>query len=454
MNNQKYEVIENLSLQKSNSLVSAKYKSSLIENQIMAIALTRIEVNYAENENVIAAKLYPGELKRLIGDPTNIYKILKKVSKTMTGHTMFLEDGNGNFKAFAVVNNAEYIDGVFTVEFNKNLREHILGLEKNYTSLELAVLTRFKRNSSFRIYELLKSHLYKSKKEINNGRVDVEYNISELRFMIGLANGDDPGVKNALSVMKVPNWDELYGKLDKKDRKYETWFDFQRYVIKPAQEELAEKSNIRFEYEGLREGRKMARIRFYIYPHTAETDIDIQKRKRILEENGKGNFSAYKESYQMELPKDLPGFRDLYEEFIGHNYLTDKDIDILLKESGFDKEKVRWAILEADKVPEVHNYIGFIVHLIRNGKNEPIPVASGDADKGYVVREIRESVLNNKKDLAEKFWEKIKRKDNFDEFVSELEKMGVSFQNFDLVYEAEEKTEIYTAWIRKEGVHL
>ena len=235
MSQNQYEPIENLSFQKSNSLVSAKYKSSLVENQIMAIALTRIEVNAVDINAPIEAKLYPGELKRLIGDPTNIYKTLKKVSKTMTGHTMFMEDGKGNFKAFAVVNNAEYIDGVFTVEFNKNLREHILGLEKNYTSYELAVLTRFKKNSSFRLYELLKSHIYKSRMSVNGGRVDVEYNISELRFMIGLANGDDPGVKNAMAAMgNNIDWDVLYEKLDKKDRKYEAWADFQRYVVKPA----------------------------------------------------------------------------------------------------------------------------------------------------------------------------------------------------------------------------
>ena len=296
---QQYEPLENLSLQKSNSLVSAKYKSSLIENQIMAIALTRIEVNASDSAAPIEARLWPGELKRLIGDPTNIYKTLKKVSKTMTGHTMFIEDGKGNFKAFAVVNNADYQDGVFTIEFNKNLREPVLGLEKNYTSLELAVLTRFKKNSSFRIYELLKSHIYKSRAGVNDGRVDVEYNISELRFMIGLANGDDPGVKNAMAAMgNNIDWDVLYSKLEKKDRKYETWFDFQRYVIKPAQEELAEKSNIRFEYEGIRKGRKMGHILFGIYPNTPRNPDVIYERQEFIEQNAKVNR-------QLEMPRDL-----------------------------------------------------------------------------------------------------------------------------------------------------
>jgi len=162
MNNQSYEPLQNLSLKKSNEMVSAKYKSTLLENQVMAIALTRIEVNSSDEKAPLSAKLYPGELKRLIGDPAHIYRTLKTVSKTMVGHTMFMEDNKGNFKAHAIVTDATYESGVFTVKFNENLRDHILGLERNYTTLELSVLTDFKKNSSFRIYELLKKEFYKS----------------------------------------------------------------------------------------------------------------------------------------------------------------------------------------------------------------------------------------------------------------------------------------------------
>ena len=105
-----YQPLEALSFAKSNDLVSAKYKSSLLENQIMAIALTRIESNVKDNKQVLEAKLYPFELKRLIGDPSHIYRTLKVLSKRMVGHNIFIETPNGGFKTHAIVTDAEYED--------------------------------------------------------------------------------------------------------------------------------------------------------------------------------------------------------------------------------------------------------------------------------------------------------------------------------------------------------
>ena len=200
--------MESLSLRKSNTLVSAKYKSSLIENQIMAIALTRIEVKAASGKGEdLIARLFPGELKRLVGDPHNIYSTLKVVQNTIRGHSIFIEDGK-NFRAHSIVTDAEYRDGVFSIRFNDVLKDYVLNLENNYTTYELSVLTSFKKSASFRLYEVLKSHIYRSKPNVNDGRVDVEYNISELRFMIGLANSDDPVVSKAAARMGANvDWD-------------------------------------------------------------------------------------------------------------------------------------------------------------------------------------------------------------------------------------------------------
>lgn len=434
-----YEPLENLSIKKSNSLVSAKYKSSLIENQIMAVALTRIEVNAQNADSPIEAKLYPGELKRLIGDPTNIYRTLKKLSTIMTGHTMFIEDGNGNFKAFAVVTNAEYIGGVFTLTFNKNLRGHILGLEKNYTTFELSVLVGFKKNSSFRIYELLKSHIYKSDIFIDNGRVFVEYNINELRFMIGLANGDDPSVKNAMASMgnKV-DWDVLYSKLDKKDRKYETWYDFQRYVIKPAQVELEEKSNIRFEYEGVRQGKKIGKILFHVYPNTPKNPDVIDERKQLIESNA----IQYR---QMELPLDI--MPDLYEQYVGHNNLSKEDIDLLIQKAAGDTEAIHRAISMADAQPEIHNYMGWLVKCIENGYNS-VGTIYGDSTSYERAEELRQNVERDRRILAFKIWERYKSQEEFSLFLEEV--VGpLDLEQLELAYAPEELTQMYSDWHRQ-----
>lgn len=449
MNNQKYEPMQNLSLRKSNELVSAKYKSTLLENQVMAIALTRIEADATDPNYPLVAKLYPGELKRLIGDPAHIYRTLKTVSKTMVGHTMFMEDHKGNFRAHAIVTDATYENGVFTVMFNENLKPHILGLEKNYTTLELSVLTDFRRNASFRIYELLKKEFYKSNPNKDEGKVEVEYKLAEFRFMIGIANADDPLVKNEMARMgNYIDWDVLYSKLDKKDRKYEKWYELVRNVIIPAQEELKEKSNISFEYEGIRSGRKMDRILFKVYPNTATEGAHSKARQLIIEENkAKQEFAKEKiaVSRQMELPMDV--CPELYEELVGHNRLTKEDITLLLIKSDGDPKRVKEAVEMADEASQktfINNYMGWIVRCLEE-EWDVRPVIRGSADRGEAVVEIIDSYASSdKEELAKKFWSKIKIKPDFDSFITAIENTGNSIEKLEVIYNYDELTQLYT----------
>ncbi len=451
MNTQTYEPLPNLSLRKSNEMVSAKYKSTLLENQVMAIALTRIEANASDDSAPLCAKLYPGELKRLIGDPAHIYRTLSTVSKTMIGHTMFMEDHKGNFGAYAIVTDATYQNGVFTVKFNESLRKHILGLEKNYTTLEFSVLTDFKKNSSFRIYELLKKEFYKSDPKKNNGRVEVEYRLSEFRFMIGIANADEQGVKNAIARMGSNiDWDELYEKLDKKDRKYEKWYELVRNVIVPAQEELEQKSNIKFEFEGLRSGRRIDRILFSVYPNDAAGSAHTRERQLIIEENkAKQRFAREiaEENRQQVIPMDI--CPEVYEKYVGHNRLTREDIDLLLEKSSFDGEIVARAIEmadEASKTSYISNYMGWIVRCIEEGWFST-PVVDASSQRGSQVVEVIEAYEKaDKEALAKKMWDRIRKKDDFAAFVSVMEESGIALERYEAVYTYDELTQAYTDW--------
>ena len=434
------EPLNSLSVRKSNDFISAKYKSSLLENQVMAIALTRIEVNAKDIDAPLEARLYPGELKKLVSDPAHIYRDLKKLAKTITGHTMFLEDGKGNFKAFSVVPNADYIDGVFIIKFNNELRNHVLGLEKNYTNLELAVMTDFKRNTSFRLYEVLKKEAYKIPKGSKEAYIQVEYNICELRFIIGLANSDDPIVKNAMANMgKLIDWDALYEKLDKKDKKYEEWRDFQRRVIKPAQEELEEKSDIRFEYEGIREGRRTKRIIFTIYNNIPRNPSIIDERKMLLDSNSVKNR-------QLELPMDI--YPQLYEDFVGHNHLEKEDITLLIEKANGNEDKVRRAIEMADCQENITNYMGWLIRCIEQDYMQTETIL-GSSEKVERVQEIRKIVNDNMRTgtIQQAVWNKTKSKEDFIGFEKMLSDNGLSLEQIEAIYSCDEMVQMYADWI-------
>ncbi len=436
--------VENRSYVKSNEMISAKYKSTLLENQVMAIALTRIEENPDDPNNPLEAKLYPGELKKLVSDEAHIYRDLKALSKSITGHSMILEDGKGNFKAFAVIPNAEYQDGVFTIKFNQVLKDHLLGLDKNFTTLELSVMTNFDRNSSFRIYELLKRDIFRSRSSVNNGRVDVEYNLFEFRFLIGLANSDNPYVQNKLKNMSVIDWEELYHVLEKygvpSDIKYKTTDKLQKDCLRPAQEELFEKSDIRFEYELIRIGRPYKKILFHIYPNNPSNKKELNERQKYLEKiKGK--------ACQQEIPRDISDeTRQLFDKYVGHNDLTEEDITLLFKYTG-DPADIAAAIDYADSQKHVVNYMGYIVTCLKERffDSEPVEVISGSKETADSFRAFNER--SNSSEVKKVVWENIKKQEDFEKFLECMEQEeSLTFYELDQLLEPSQSSQMYIKW--------
>lgn len=447
--------IENQTYDRSNALISSKYNASLLENQVMAIAQTRIQMNKRNSEMVLEAKLYPGELKKLISDEAHIYRDLKKLSKSIIGHTMFLEDGNGNFKAFSVVPNATYVDGVFTIEFNKEVRDHLLGLKENrvpHTSLAIPIMTSFGRNSSFRIYELLKKDLFRINQRGNEGKVVVEYNLFEFRFMIGIANVDNVHVKKYTDSVKEIDWEYAYKILEEKggknDIKFKATDKLQNDCIKLAQEELAEKSDLRFDYELIYVGRKYGKIRFTIYKNEPKEPSELLERQQYMKKMSE-------KDRQMEFPMDI--YKPFYDEYVGHNKLSKEDIDLLLFKTSGDQRIVEKAIQMADEASKktvIQNYMGWIISCIEEQWYEQ-PVSNGSAEEGEIVMTAHKEYGKADKDsVAKQSWEKIKKLEGFKPFMEAVLKGGLDIEQLEIIYTYQELVKAYTDYKSGYGINL
>ena len=435
--------IINQTYTKSNIMISSKLRASLLENKLMAIALSRLENSTINPDQTLEAKLYPGELKRLVSDEAHIYRDLLIASKSMNGRTMVIEDGKGNFHSFACITNCFYTDGVFIIRFNSALQNHVFGRERNFTPLELSVMTGFTRNSSFRIYELLKKDLYRARANINNGRVDVEYDLCEFRFIIGLSNIDNSHVKSYIDHVNVIDWEEAHRVLEKNgsrsDIKYKSTDKLQKDCLKPAQEELAEKSDVRFEYELIRIGRSYKRILFHIYrnkPHYSEA---IQERQKYIEKiNG---------DYQMEIPRDMStATQSLYDKYVGHNNLCKEDLDLFMR---LDENPVNItaAIEYADKQGDINNYIGYIVDTIKHRYYEvqPTNVYKGSHEEAVARDRLREA--SDSEETKKKVWDNIKKQKDFEFFLAyEEEEENLSFIELDELLPLSESCQKYINW--------
>jgi hypothetical protein len=317
----------------------------------------------------------------------------------------------------------------------------------------MSTLSSFNKNCSFRLYEVLSKEMYKPKNE--DGAVIVVYGINELKFMIGLANADEKGVQRYLAThQKNIDWDYIYDNVVV-EKSYPEWRDFRKRILLPAQVELEEKSDIRFEFEGIRlGGNGYKKIEFRIYKNelSSSTKAMLKENADYIEKTSTHQYTLYEVEY-----------RELYDEFRGHNGLTDEDINILLNTSGYDANAVKQAIEYADSQNGViENYMGWIVRCIKEKwyESENIVVSNGSAEVGRKVKEMynvyNEQTQEEKESIASKLWAKTKQKEDFDLFWQNLEfvlsQQQISVESFDMLYDDNEKFDMYVKWKKGMGI--
>jgi len=137
---------------------------------------------------------------------------------------------NGDFLQVAWLASARYYtgQGEVAVTFAPALTPYLLQLKSKFTSIELKHILAFKSLYSIRIYELMKSCLFR-------GGIEIE--MEELREMFGLE-----------------------AKLKKASQ-------FRERVLEKAKQEINEHSDLVMNFQELKVGRKIGFIRFSVATH-------------------------------------------------------------------------------------------------------------------------------------------------------------------------------------------
>lgn len=71
---------------------------------------------------------------------------------------------------------------------------------------------------------------------------------------------------------RIIHLDDLRGYLSIGEGEYPVWYDLSSKILKTAQTAIAENTDIRFDYEGIRQGRKIASVKFIIYKNEGYKD--------------------------------------------------------------------------------------------------------------------------------------------------------------------------------------
>lgn len=121
-------------------------------------------------------------------------------------------------------------EGVIEIEFSPKLKPYLLNLKENFVSYALQHVSKLVSKYSIRIYELLKQYQFKK---------SVTFEMNEFRDLIGLDDSIYPRYSN----MKPK-------------------------ILLNSQKELSEKTDISFDFEEIKTGRKVTDLKFYIKSNT------------------------------------------------------------------------------------------------------------------------------------------------------------------------------------------
>jgi plasmid replication initiation protein len=363
-------------LKKSNFLISSVYRASLLENKVLALALTKVRLS---DEGRPVATLKTREIKEMMnvtGNAMGTY--LKDVATSLAGRTMFIESEDGSFKCMSLVGVVSYQSGSGTMEikFEPEIKDYIYDLKANFTMLNIPMMLSFRSGWSYRLYELLVSRAYHSKYDKDNGNVfHIKYGVSELKLHLGTVQiKDDKGkinrdIQKELEKKDV-DYDHIVNDLvHEKLKSFDKWCDFKRRVLDVAVDEINEKSDLHVEYELMRSGRggKIYGI-----------DFEVIKQDNTVEPTISEDVPAPSDS---ELDDMVDAVMDIIDEKIKISQAK-----ALLKVADYNVTKIEVAYELACKQEEIHNLIGWMTSAIQNNyQDNPIHKV-----KGYSAEETIE----------------------------------------------------------------
>lgn len=228
---------KNYLVTKSNYFImNSSYDLSLEEQKII---LTLASMVQPEDEEFKPYKFKINEFMNLLGvDTKTKYTEVPKITKELMRKVFEIEEESGLIQT-AWLAGAKYKKGTGIVEliFSPYLKPYMLQLNSMFTQYKLANILNMKSKYSPRVYEILKCNEFK-----RQGYIEIE--VDELRRLLRAENI------------------------------YPLYADFKRYIIIQTQKELKKLSDIEFEFEEFKTGRKVTSIKFYI-----KSNIAVSKDK-------------------------------------------------------------------------------------------------------------------------------------------------------------------------------
>ncbi len=219
---------------KSNRLIEARYKLTVREQRFVLLMASQI---HPDDDRFTFYEIEAKKLISLMGleKYTRAYERQKEMITRLQTRIMKIQEPKQEVRVSWIASSVYRDDGTIEFEFSERLKPYLLQLKKEFTSYRLKDVIQLKSSYSIRLYELLKQFQRTRKRRVK---------LDELKLYLGI----DPG-------------------------KYKLYGHFKKKVLLVAQDELEKRSDIRFEFEEVKEGRKVVAFEFRIIPTVKELSL-------------------------------------------------------------------------------------------------------------------------------------------------------------------------------------
>ena len=227
-------------------LVNAKYKLKTSEMKFILCAMTQLD---SKNDEILKEyEIKVSELEQKLQTEQNETRLKQFAKKLMSKPLeVATEDGWIVANWFSDI---EYIRGQakFKVRFSEKLKPYLLQLKERFVTYNLKYILPLTSTYSVRIYQLLK-----------------EYEKLTKRYF---------DVEELMEVLQVP-------------KSYRSYTNFNAKVLQVAKRELLEHTDICFDMEEDKTGRKVTKLIFRIYKNTRKADVENNQKPSLEGYKGK-----------------------------------------------------------------------------------------------------------------------------------------------------------------------
>lgn len=254
------------------------YKSS---TQLKIFAQIICDIRKAPDEQI-----YTLEIKNIIDkfkSSKKNYEHLKNICRNMMQVVEIPRDRGFEFSSlFYNIKTSE--QGLVNFEVNPNLKPYLLNISNNFTSYHLDKIVNLKSSYSIRMYELLKQY-----------------------------QDDTWGWWWKVTIEKLKETLKI------ETDKYQKYSHFKNKIILWTQKELEEKTDIKFQFEEQKKGRRVEVITFYILPNKKIINQEKSTTKKVPKEPQKIVPKITKnESYKIlseQLKIDKSFIKEIYQNY-------------------------------------------------------------------------------------------------------------------------------------------